>query len=66
MTASSTPGPASPLDPMHIYTVRACRAAEQVERDMFRIDGPPPAGIGTLLKRAVLDPRPKATEDGAA
>jgi hypothetical protein len=45
-------------DPMQIYNVRARRAADGAERDMFReiareIDGPPPPGIGTLLKRAL-------------
>jgi hypothetical protein len=47
-------------DPMHIDVVRARRAADAAERDMFReiareIDGPPPPGIFTLLKRALSD-----------
>ncbi|MFD1366164.1 hypothetical protein [Actinoplanes sichuanensis] len=50
---------ADPRDhPMHIDNVRAQRAADEAERDMFRniareIDGPPPPGIGTLLKQAL-------------
>lgn len=50
---------ADPRDhPMHIDNVRARRAADEAERDMFRdiaweIDGPPPPGIGTLLRRAL-------------
>jgi hypothetical protein len=44
-------------DPMHIDNVRARRAADEAEQDMYRgiareIDGPPPPGIGALLKRA--------------
>lgn len=46
--------------PMHIDNVRARRAADEAEQDMFRdiareIDGPPPADIGALLKRALRD-----------
>lgn len=49
-------------DPMHIDNVRARRAADGAERDMFReiareIDGPPPPGIVTLVKRALTDTR---------
>ncbi len=46
--------------PMHIDNVRARRAADQAEDEMYRpiareIDGPPPPGIGALLKRALSD-----------
>jgi hypothetical protein len=45
-------------DPMNIDNVRARRTADEAERDMYRavaqeIDGPPPPGIVTLLKRAL-------------
>ena len=54
-------------DPMHIDNVRAQRAADEAERDMYRgiareIDGPPPPGIGTLLKRALRDTAPYSRE----
>jgi hypothetical protein len=52
---------------MHIDNVRARRAADGAERDMYReiqreIDGPPPPGIVTLVKRALTDTRPKPDE----
>lgn len=54
-------------DPMRIDNVRARRAADGAERDMYReikreIDGPPPPGIGTLIKRALTASAPKAGE----
>lgn len=57
-------------DPMHIDNVRARRAADGAECDMYRaiarkIDGPPP-GIGALLKRALTATRPNVTEGGDA
>ncbi len=52
---------------MHIDNVRAQRAADEAELDMFKaiareIDGPPPPGIGALLKRALTDTRPSLSE----
>lgn len=52
-------------DPMHIDNVRARRAADSAEQDMYRdiareVDGPPAPGIGTLLKRALSRPAPEA------
>lgn len=46
-----------PADPMHIYNVRARRAADQAERDMHRalareIDGPPQT-VMTMLRKAL-------------
>lgn len=45
-------------DPRHVNNVRARRAAESAEREMYReiereIDGPPAPGIFTLIKRAL-------------
>jgi hypothetical protein len=56
-------------DPMHIDNMRARRAADTAERDMYRaiareIDGPPQPGIFTLLKRALsTEPGSPAEED---
>lgn len=55
-------------DPMHIDNVRARRAADGAERDMFKaiareIDGPPAPSIVTLLKRALAsDPDQLSTK----
>ncbi len=45
-------------DPRHINNVRARRAADEAEDAMYReiareVDGPPPPGIFTILKRAL-------------
>jgi hypothetical protein len=51
-------------DPMHIDNVRARRAADSAEQDMYRqiareIDGPPQPGIVTLVKRALAAGSPR-------
>ena len=53
---------------MHIDNVRARRAADDAEQDMFReiareVDGPPPPGMFTLLKRALAPAAPDSRPD---
>lgn len=43
-----------PMDPRSAVYVRAQRAANEAERDLFReIEPKPEPGIGTLLRRAL-------------